>query len=324
MTEALEDGILNYIVVILTVIIMIGIAYYSFSQSKVSLKKSPSIWDISVGLKEEENISKNENATNSLDNNKVLSASEFKEFKVLQVTKISYNTKLIRFEIPHSKTLGLPIGRHISLKATIDGNKVVRAYTPTSRPDQKGYFELLIKKYEFGKLTPYLHNLKPGSSVEVRGPVGRFKYEENQYSCIGLIAGGTGITPCLQVIRCILQQPERKNDKTKFVLLYQNRTEEDILLKDELDSLAKQYPNRLQIFYFLSNCKHASFGITGNSVNEIRGYITEIKVNELLCPELCPYVCICGPSGFNDSMKQILLATGHSIDEGTNMSIYIW
>ena len=35
--------------------------------------------------------------------------------------------------------------------------------------------------------------------VQVRGPVGHFKYTKNQYKRVGLIAGGTGLTPCLQV-----------------------------------------------------------------------------------------------------------------------------
>lgn len=49
-----------------------------------------------------------------------------------------------------------------------------------------------MKSYEFGKMSSYLHALKVGSEVEVRGPVGRFKYEKNSFKKIGLIAGGTG------------------------------------------------------------------------------------------------------------------------------------
>lgn len=104
---------------------------------------------------------------------KVLSPAAFKPFKLLSATKISHNTKLLRFEIPHGRNLGLPIGRHISVRADVDNNSVIRAYTPTSRPDQAGFFDLLIKSYDTGKLSPYLHSLKvcrhidqpPSSSV---------------------------------------------------------------------------------------------------------------------------------------------------------------
>ncbi len=97
----------------------------------------------------------------------------------------------------------------------------------------------MVKKYEFGKMSTHMHSLRAGSSLEVRGPIGRFKYKKNQYSKLGLIAGGTGLTPCLQVIRCILQSPEYEGDKTRLTLLFQNRTEDDILLRDELDLLVK-------------------------------------------------------------------------------------
>ena len=82
--------------------------------------------------------------------------------------KVSHNTCLLRFEIPHGKTLGLTIGRHISVRGEVDGNKVIRAYTPTSRTDQQGYFDLLVKRYELGKLSPYLTSLPIGSPVEVK------------------------------------------------------------------------------------------------------------------------------------------------------------
>ena len=49
-----------------------------------------------------------------------------------------------------------------------------------------------------------------------------------------MIAGGTGITPMLQVIRAILKNPR---DTTKLYLIFANQTEEDILLRQELESL---------------------------------------------------------------------------------------
>jgi cytochrome-b5 reductase len=51
-----------------------------------------------------------------------------------------------RFALPREDdVLGLPIGQHIVLSATIDGKEVSRSYTPTSSDNDKGYFELIIK-----------------------------------------------------------------------------------------------------------------------------------------------------------------------------------
>lgn len=329
-----------------------------------TLNKSKSLCDVSESLRNEElRTSKSFNSlAAAADDQRVLSAAAFREFKVLKVTKVSYNTKLIRFEIPHGKSLGLSIGRHITVRARIsnhdgDGNdheehasanKVMRAYTPTSRPDQTGYFDLLVKSYEFGKLSPYLHALKPGKTVEVRGPVGRFKYTPNRFVApqyMGLIAGGTGLTPCLQVIRCVLEgngsNKSEVVDRTCFTLLFQNRTEDDILLREELDALAAKYPTRLRIIYFLSNPTGSEFG-TGKAAeplagskdlygSEVRGYINPAVVEAILHPSRCPYVAICGPSGFNSSVKKLLEAVGH-VDEVTDgeassrptPTIYTW
>ena len=149
-------------------------------------KKADDRTDVSTGLQREERATQQ---WPSASEEKVLSAATFKKFRVLEVTSTSHNTKLIRFEIPHGKDLGLPIGRHVSVRADVEGKPVMRAYTPTSRTDQKGYFDLLVKTYEFGKMSSHLHTLKVGSSLDVRGPVGRFKYTKNSYKTIGLVAG---------------------------------------------------------------------------------------------------------------------------------------
>jgi NAD(P)H-flavin reductase len=51
-----------------------------------------------------------------------------------------------RFALPHPQdVLGLPIGQHISVQATIAGKNITRNYTPTSSDDDVGYFDFLIK-----------------------------------------------------------------------------------------------------------------------------------------------------------------------------------
>lgn len=61
-----------------------------------------------------------------------------------------------------------------------------------------------------------------------------------------VILGGTGITPMLQLIRQITRDPK---DETKVSLLFANQTEEDILLRDELEEVAKNNPDQVKIWY---------------------------------------------------------------------------
>lgn len=186
--EVLDQTVI--VAVGVSVIVIIAVIFFLFVYKDSNESKKGE--DVSVGLRKEE-VGGSLSGTDTGE--KILNPATFKQFKVLQVIKVSHNTKLIRFEIPHGKPLGLPIGRHVSVRADIDGNKVIRAYTPTSRPDQTGYFDLLIKTYEFGKMSQHLHTLRPGSSLEVRGPVGRFKYVKNSIQKMGLIAGGNRSHP---------------------------------------------------------------------------------------------------------------------------------
>jgi cytochrome-b5 reductase len=91
------------------------------------------------------------------------------------------------FALPTDQhVLGLPIGQHIYLSAKINGELVVRPYTPTSSDDDKGYFDLVLKVYKAnvnprfpngGKMTQYLDQMKPGDTISVRGPNGRLQYK---------------------------------------------------------------------------------------------------------------------------------------------------
>ncbi len=162
--------------------------------------------------------------------------------------------------------LGLPIGQHISVSAEIGGKEIMRNYTPTSSDDDLGHFDLLIKvfsvspfclilthyaqSYEKGNISRYVSFLKIGDKIRVKGPRGQFNYTPALSREIGMIAGGTGITPMLQIIRAALKNSQ---DRTKLSLIYANVNYDDILLKKELDELADKYPTRFEVFYVLNN-----------------------------------------------------------------------
>jgi cytochrome-b5 reductase len=143
----------------------------------------------------------------------------------------------------------LPIGQHVSIAATIDGKEIVRSYTPTSSDADRGHFNLLIKSYPTGNVSKYIANLRIGQTIRVKGPKGQFVYTPNMVRAFGMIAGGTGITPMLQIIRAITTNPE---DKTQVDLIFANVNQEDILLREELDELAKEN-SHFRVHYVLNN-----------------------------------------------------------------------
>ena len=104
--------------------------------------------------------------------------------------------------------------------------------------------------YEKGNISRHVSLLKIGDKVKLRGPKGKFVYTPDLSRELGMIAGGTGITPMLQIIRAALKNPA---DKTKLRLIYANVNPEDILLKAEMDELASAHPTRFTVFYVLNN-----------------------------------------------------------------------
>lgn len=98
-----------------------------------------------------------------------------------------------------------------------------------------------------------------------------------------MIAGGTGITPMLQIIRAALKNP---SDKTKLGLIYANVNPEDILLKKELDELAAKHPERFTVYYVLNNAPEGwTGGIGFVSKEQIEKYLpkTSDDIKILMC-----------------------------------------
>jgi hypothetical protein len=89
--------------------------------SAILLQKKEEGVDMSIGLKREEALS--DTKAGKPEDTRVLHPVTFKPFKLIKSTQTSHNTKLLRFEIPNNKPIGLPIGRHLSVMAVIDGNK---------------------------------------------------------------------------------------------------------------------------------------------------------------------------------------------------------
>lgn len=221
---------------------------------------------------------------------------------LVKKTQITPNVFRLTFSLPTTSTvLGLPIGQHVTIKADIRGETVARSYTPVSNNSDLGILELVIKVYPDGKLTNnYLAHLEVGDEVLFRGPKGAMKYQPNLCKKIGMIAGGTGITPMFQVIRAVC---EHDRDTTEISLIYANRTEEDILLREELDRFARRYPKNFKVYYMLDQPpKDWKFG---------SGYVTqELMKEKLPAPNLDSKVFLCGPPGMVNASKKALVGLG--------------
>jgi len=222
-------------------------------------------------------------AFSELKGTRALSPDEFRSFPLQSKHQVNHDSTRLRFTLPNPND---EVGMQVSscLLTAYDGpegKKIVRPYTPISTNDEKGYFDLLVKRYPEGNASRHLTDLKVGDSVDVKGPIEKLKYVPNMKKNLYMIAGGSGITPMYQVIREIIKNP---TDATKIHLIFSNKTAEDILLKEELEQFAKNDPQkRLKLTYVLSNKE---------------GDLNTEKLKALLpAPNDTALIYVCGPPG---------------------------
>lgn len=225
---------------------------------------------------------------------------KWNDLELIDKTVISKNSAIYRFKLNHEdEVLTVPTGHHVACCFNIDGKDEIRYYSPISNEFDTGFFDILVKSYPQGMVSKRFAMLKEGQTVKFRGTVGRLEYKTNMAKEIGLIAGGSGITPILQVITKVITTPE---DTTKISLIYANETENDILLKTELDEMAKKYPN-FSVHYTLTT---PPANWTGSV-----GYVKKEMIERHL-PKPSPEnrLFICGPPEMKRSLIEVTSELG--------------
>lgn len=243
---------------------------------------------------------------------KLLKSPEVKyKVPLLEREELTHDTRRLRFALPSKEhILGLPIGQHVTISTKIGDDLVIRAYTPVSSDDDKGFVDLVIKVYfknvhprfpDGGKMTQYLEDLKLGDEIEIRGPSGRLQYlgngkfsikkmrkdppEEITVDSISMIAGGTGITPMLQLIRYITKHDTKK---IQMALLFANQTEKDILCRKELEEVEAQHSDQFKLWYTVDRAEE-NWKYSSGFIND------QMLKDNLLPPSSNHIVLMCGP-----------------------------
>jgi cytochrome-b5 reductase len=225
---------------------------------------------------------------------------EWVDLKLVEITPVTHNTKKFRFKLPSENHVsGLKVASALltKYKSPTDEKPTIRPYTPINDEDARGYLDLLVKKYDNGPMSTHLHSMNIDQSLSFKGPIPKYEWTPNKHEHIALIAGGTGITPMYQLMRAIFRNPE---DNTKVTLVFGNLTEEDILLKRELENLENTYPQRFRAFYLLDNAPKGSRRAT-------QGRVTKELLKTVL-PEPGSgnnKIFVCGPPGMYKAISGV-------------------
>ena len=158
-----------------------------------------------------------------------------------------------------------------------------------------------------------LDSIPIGHFVDFKGPLGKFEYlgrglctvdgVERNVSKFIMISGGSGITPIYQVLRAVMQDD---SDDTKCVVLDGNRLLEDILCKEDLDSFARDYSEKCQLLYTLTQGPADWEGLRGR----IAAPLLKEHCARAAHEEGQVMVLICGPEALEKSVHDALLDDG--------------
>ena len=230
-------------------------------------------------------------------------------FHPLRVRAVQPDTPeavVVSFEVPEElrPVFGFTQGQYLTLRKEIDGQDLRRSYSICAGVDD-GELRVGVRKVRGGVFSNWINEqLKPGDTISVMAPQGRFFVPiepQAQRHHLG-IAGGSGITPILSIMKTVLA----REPLSRFTLIYGNRKLGSTMFKEELEDLKDRYMARLVLHHVFSD-EHAEADIN-------KGLINRQKVGEflqsLVRPGSIDHAYVCGPFEMNDEAEAALLAAG--------------
>lgn len=218
---------------------------------------------------------------------------QFEKYTVIENIQETTDTFLLRVipSLPKAIPDFLP-GQFCQIKNPLFEFDKTHIFSIASSPTTKTHLEFCIKKY--GPWTQALSLLKKDDTLEMTQPLGKFVWDQPNANAV-FFAGGVGITPILSMLRFINDTQQ----KGKFLLLYGNRTENDIAYKKELESLIKTI-DTLRVIHILSELSPLD-PWTGE-----KGFITHDILQRAIDFDTKPSFFLCGPPIFTQKMATLL------------------
>jgi ring-1,2-phenylacetyl-CoA epoxidase subunit PaaE len=228
----------------------------------------------------------------------------FYKVSVQDINKETEKAVSIAFAIPDDikDKFQFVAGQYITVKTEINGQEIRRAYSICT-PPSSGEIRIVVKEIENGTFSVYANNkLKVGDILEISEPEGKFILPTNPNNAKNYLgfAAGSGITPLMAMIQAvILEEP-----KSKFVLVYGNRTVKDAIFYDKLNALQKEHAHQFSVQYVFSReqPEGALFGrIDTSVVNYVLNKNKDLQFDDAY---------ICGPEKMINTVKETLLDKG--------------
>ena len=216
------------------------------------------------------------------------------------MTVETYRAKTFRVSLPAWRTFRP--GQHVDIRLTApDGYQAQRSYSIASAPEIEGVLDLTVELVKDGEVSSWFHQVaEPGDAFELRGPIGGpFTWTVHDGGPLLLVAGGSGVVPLMSMLRHLHAQ----QFSSATLLLYSSRTIDDVIYRDELDSLSAD--SRVPLVFHTLTRGHPR-GWPGFTRRIDRAMLHEALL-EIGSPRRA---FICGPTAFVESVAAGLIVAG--------------
>ena len=233
-------------------------------------------------------------------------STHFHALRVKSITPDTDEAVIVSFEVPAALQHDFQFtqGQHLTLRTRLNDKEERRSYSICSGVDD-GDLRIGVRHVTGGVVSSWLNlSLKTDDAIDVLPPEGRFfvPVDATQARNYLGIAGGSGITPILAIMKTVLA----REPLSQFTLIYGNRRQTSTMFKEELEDLKNRYLTRLTLHTVFSQ-EHMDSPLNS-------GRLTQAKLAEflgvLIQPQQLDHVFVCGPYGFNDEADAALLAAG--------------
>ncbi len=230
--------------------------------------------------------------------------SKFYKISIANVEKLTPDSVVITFDIPAKlkDIFTYKAGQHVIVRRTIDAEDVRRTYSLCSAPCEDK-FRISVRHIDGGVFSGFANNtLRAGDVLELSKPVGAFSMEPKPGAVYVGIAAGSGITPILSMIRCVLAQ----DDDSKFFLYFGNRDAEHTMFRRELAALKNLHMDRFSYQLFLTRQAVDNPFWAGRIDAEKTTHLHKQVFKGLGVDSYF----LCGPKSMVDGAKESLIAGG--------------
>jgi ring-1,2-phenylacetyl-CoA epoxidase subunit PaaE len=237
-------------------------------------------------------------------------SAAFHRLRVAEVRRETPDAVSLRFELPAElrEAFAFQPGQHLTLRTDLGGDDVRRNYSVCVAPHEDE-LRVAVKQIAGGVFSGWVNNqLKVGDEIEVMAPHGAFTWTFDPGASRRYVAfaGGSGITPIVSLLKTALAiEP-----KSRFMLLYGNRSAAQTMFLEELAGLKNRYMDRLEIFHFLED-EDEEVELFNGQLNAAK---TEAVLTSLVRSDEVDAFFICGPGPMMDAVEAGLRARGAPAD----------